>query len=548
MSITPPNTREVDGLTVAWRGAWPILLALVAVSAAVHAWVIGNTAVTARDSVGFARYALNLENPTVGYPERPSRTRLDVLRDEKHPPVYPTLVLLASWVVRPLTHTPLPEQMLLSAQLASSATALLLVFPSVFLGRALFGRSAGYLAAFLLQLLPVVARDTSDGLTDGPFLLCASAALAAAVWGFRSSRWEGFGWAGGFAGLAYLVRPEGVVAVLAVLAVCGACVVTKRLGLKAAAGRATAVAVGFLAVGGPYMLAIGDFTNKPAMSKTAGFEAEARRFVVGPPFAEAIPTHLAGRDRVKEVASTAGKEWLKATHYGVAIYAVIGVFTAWPLWTRRPEGWLLAVFAAGHLGVVFILGYKAGYISERHLLPVVLVGTLFAVGGLPGWFRLWTYLPVVGPVFRRPVWPYLTVAALAATCLPPLARPLHDNRLGHKLAGRRLAVELHRLNDDDPASTAGVVVIDHYEWAQFFAGRSVYRIPPDPPADRQTVLFAVLELKDGTPEEAGYHSDRHKAAVDLFQDKVNPPEWVATWPPNAGRESARVVLLRQNRR
>lgn len=544
MSRTPPNSREADGPSLACRGAWPAMLGLVLVSAGVHAWVIGNTAVTARDSVGLARYALNLENPTAGYPDRPGRTRLDVLREEKHPPAYPAVVLVASWVVRPLTHTPLPEQMLLSAQVASSAAAVLLVFPTVFLGWSLFGRSAGYLAAFLLQMLPVVARDTSDGLTDGLFLLSAALALAAGVWGFRSGKWQAFAWAGACAGLAYLVRPEGVVAALAVLAVCGLGVVTKRLGWKAAAGRAVAVAVGFLIVGGPYMLVIRGFTNKPAMSKTAGVEAEARRVVAGPPFAEAIPVHLAGRDRVGEVALTAGREWLKATHYGVAIYAGIGLFTAWPLWGRRPEGWLLAVFAAGQLGVVFILGYKAGYISERHLLPVVLVGTLFAVGGLPGWFRLWAYLPVIGPLFRHPVWPYLTVAALAATCLPPLARPLHDNRTGHKLAGQRLAVELGKLASYEQG---GVVVIDHYEWAQFFAGRSVYRIPPDPPADRQTVIFAVLELKDGTPEEAGFDSERHKAAVNLFQSKTNPPEWVATWPPNVGRENARVVLLRQKR-
>src|SRR5690349_18183319 len=116
------------------------LLALLGVAVAVHAWVLTHTRVTARDSIGFARIALQFENPKAAL--GPGADVVAVLMQSQHPPGYPLAVLAASWPVRAAYHADLPDQMLLSAQVASCVAAVLLVFPTYWLGRMLFGKFA----------------------------------------------------------------------------------------------------------------------------------------------------------------------------------------------------------------------------------------------------------------------------------------------------------------------------------------------------------------------------------------------------------------------
>lgn len=507
------------------------LIVLLAVAVAVHVWLVSNTVLTARDSIGFARYALALD----------VRDWKDVLKEEAHPPGYPLLVLGAYKAMG--SGEPVTDRVLLAAQVASSVTGVLIVLPTFWLGRRLFGPGVGFWSALLLQLLPVFASDTADGLSDGPFLLCTLTAIAVGTWALdRRRRWPGLLLCGLLSGLAYLIRPEGVLvpAALAVTLLLRAV----DTGFVRAIGGGLAVAVGFVAMGGPYMATIGGFTNKPA------FRAEFTA-VAGPPFAEALPPDLTGGRRLLTAVGMTGKEWMKAGHYGIAVFTVIGLtMTARRVW-KEPKFWLPALFALGQLIAVVALGYRKGYISERHLLPVVAVGVLFAVGGLPAWFRLWAKL---GPLFAWRWWPAVTCAALAvAGAVPVLNTRLHDDRLGHKLAGAKLKDAIDAL---PPEQKDGVVVLDHYQWCQFFSGRAVDGIPADPPEANQRVVFAVLEGRwqeaDGVgkwvPEAPDFGSERHQKAVAYYETYLNPPggvplEWVY-WSPEGPKDQARMVLVK----
>jgi 4-amino-4-deoxy-L-arabinose transferase-like glycosyltransferase len=490
--------------------------------------------VTARDSIGFARYALALDR----------RAWAEVLREEAHPPGYPLLVLAAYKAIG--AGEPVTDRVLLAAQAASSVTGVLVVLPTFWLGRRLFGRGLGFWAALLLQLLPVFARDTADGLSDGPFLFGILTAIAIGTWALdRRRRWPGLLVCGLLSGLAYLIRPEGVL----VPAALGVTLLLRAVdtGFVRAIGGAVAVAVGFVAMGGPYMATIGGFTNKPAFRSEFADATPAG----GPLFAEALPPDVTGGGRLMMAVAMTGKEWMKAGHYGIAVLSVIGlVMTARRVW-KEPKFWLPALFALGQLIAVVALGYRKGYISERHLLPVVAVGVLFAVGGLPAWFRLWAKLPAVGPLFAWKWWPALTCVGLAvAGAVPVLKTRLHEDRLGHKLAGAKLKEAVDALPQEQKG---GVVVLDHYQWCQFFSGRAVTAIPPDPPEANQRVVFAVLEgkwqVEDGVgrwvPEKPDFGSDRQQKAVAYF---VHPPggvpvEWVYHHPEGP-KENARMVLVK----
>src|SRR4051794_2496189 len=71
-------------------GDLPWLLVLLALAGGVRIWLIGHTEVTARDGIGFIRYAWDLHN-------RPWK---EVLRENPHPPFYPVTVLATSVPLR----------------------------------------------------------------------------------------------------------------------------------------------------------------------------------------------------------------------------------------------------------------------------------------------------------------------------------------------------------------------------------------------------------------------------------------------------------------
>ena len=244
------------------------------------------------------------------------------------------------------------------------------------------------------------------------------------------------------------------------------------------------------------------------------------------------------------------KEALKVGHYGVAVYALIGLAcVAGRVW-REPRFWMPVLYAVGQLAVVLVLGVRKGYVSERHLLPFMTVGVLFAAGGMPPWFAVWAGLARragmagLGRVLDGRWWPGVVCAGLAALgAVPVFNTRLHDDRLGHKTAGEELRKALDAL---PPDQRAGVVVIDHYQWCQFFSGEATPAIKPDPPVADQRVVFVVLEFKNGEPESPDFTSDRYQMAVNYY--RTPPPgstrEWLYPAGPDLPAASTRVALVK----
>src|SRR5205823_8214217 len=104
----------------------------------------------------------------------------DIRRHADQHPLYPLSILAVSRLLGPSFAGSTADLMRLSAQVASTAAAVLLVLPLFALGRRLFDRKVGFLTALLLQCLPVSGRILADGLSEATFLLLASSAL---YWG-----------------------------------------------------------------------------------------------------------------------------------------------------------------------------------------------------------------------------------------------------------------------------------------------------------------------------------------------------------------------------
>lgn len=461
------------------------LLVLVLASIGVHAWLVKHTAIPARDSLGYARVALNLANPSPDIDGKP-RQRIDIIRTAEQPPGYPATILIVERLLRLVPQTaglPLSERSLLAAQIANAAAAVLLTIPLYLIGRILFGRNVGFAAAMLFTVLPVPAHMTSDGLSEGVYLLVAATAILLGVRSVRNPSVGGFLLCGLATGASYLVRPEGLG-----IAICVATVIAwarlRRLWPRdLALGYLAALAAGVGLVGLPYMLLIGKLTNKPTGDTIShpfrqvnplwqGHHPETKaapRPAVGGPqlFAEWWdPIRDGWKIHELWALEAIGKELVKSSHYAICGLALFGVFAhRRQLFSPDLGMWLLLVLCALNAALMYYLAERIWYVSSRHTLMSVMLCCVLAGSAFKPLGSLLVGLPYLGRLF---MWPQAVPAGLfisiVASTVPFAFQTLHAQREGHKEAGRFLGE--HMGPGDD--------LCDPYAWAEWYSGRTLY--------------------------------------------------------------------------
>lgn len=506
------------------------LLVLLAVSLGLHAWLVSRIQVTARDGLAFARIALELSQARVT-PAHDGDTRKgvqEVLKASQHPPGYP-LAVLGTWqVVRQFSAADLPTQVLKSAQVVSLIAAALLVVPTYWLGRMLFGsKFIGLAAALLFQTLPSIAHLTSDTLTESLYLLLASTALLFGVRGLRRRSVGMFLLCGVFTALTYLVRPEGVMFLLAVGVTVAGLGVVRAWTRTEAVGKLLALGISFALTALPYMLVIGGFSNKNSVQQFMhGAPPPAWQQPHGAVRSPLLVADFYGQGSKPVWAATAVmKETSKAAHYGVFALGLVGLLAHRRRVAADPGLAVLLALAAVNLSVLAALAFKQEYVSERHTVLLVLLLSLFAAAALrPVWHSF-------GVTWKHG--PCALLALLVAGAVVPALKPPHETRLGHPHAGRYLA---EHVGPQD-------AVIDPFCWAEWYAGRTLYGVPddPKPPKARWVVIEPGKSPHSRLP--------RYQDAVNVVNDKHNVAKlmywWPETVPESEATEKAKVLVYRQ---
>lgn len=468
----PPARPATPDDRPAFRRDLALVLALVALAVALRAWSLRHTEVAARDSIGFIRYAWRLRHEP--WPE--------VVRTSEQHPGYPALVLAASEAVRHYSPGPDHRVMQRSAQLAASACGVLLVVPMFLLGRELFDRRVGFWAAAAFQCLPAGGRTLADGLSEPTFLLFAVAALWLGTRALRDGSAVAFAAAGLCGGLAYLTRPEGGLVVGATgLVLLGAQAVRAwRRPWRRVLVCGAALGAAALAVGGPLVAVTGKWTTKPTGEKVLR-TAAAGSFRPSPVVA-AAPLAVwwpEDQDRLTWGLKALGRVWVEGGNYVLAVPALLGLVCGWRRLRDRPGTWLVLLVCLGLCLVLWRVAVVAGYLSDRHMLLVLLGTTYWAAAGTA------FVGDRVGRLYPRGNWcAAALLAALAASGLPKVLEPLHANRSGFRDAGLWLAEH----------AAAADPVLDPYCWAHYYAGRLFLegRDLTPPPGHTHT-QYVVLE-------------------------------------------------------
>jgi hypothetical protein len=507
------------------------LVLLIFLAAGMRAWLMGHTAVAARDSIGFIRYALLLESTPL----------LEALRDSLQHPGYPALILAVSRPVRFFMGTT-PLSMQFSAQLASALASVLLVIPMYFLGRELFDRTAGFWGTALFQALPVSSHVMSDALSEASFLLLITTALYLAVGALRSSSAWRFALSGSFSGLAYLVRPEGALVVIAVGLV--------LLGMQSYAPWrrpwwqlcvcSLSLVVGAVTVGGPYAWAIGSFTNKPTpkeILKTAWVEEveqaaghvpagpQSEAAVRGPLLASLLALYAPDglKDRRWWGLQAIATEVVRGYQYLAGLPVLLSLFWFRDRLRKIPGAWTLLVLCLLHTFVLWRLALSVGYVSERHVLLLVLCGS-FSGAAMTALVGRRLAQACYGLPIR--VWPSVVLLLIMTGFgLPESFKPLHANRAGHRAAGLWLAE--HTIPADP--------IEDPFCWAHFYAGRVFWEGKTIPqPEGYRPIQYAVLEQSD--------HEHIRLPTIAHAQDLASRGQAVYWWPETVPEAQAKVCV------
>jgi 4-amino-4-deoxy-L-arabinose transferase-like glycosyltransferase len=531
--IPVPSSRSV------WHDVARICVLLV-LAASIRFWIITHTEVAARDSIGFIRYAMQLEH----------LPWTKVLRESQQHPGYPIVLLAVSWPVRAIMGGTTPITMQLSAQIASALAGILLVLPMYFLGRDLLNRSAGFWGTALFQCLPVSARALSDGLSEATFLLFMATALLFAVRGLRRGAAGWFVLSGLCGGFAYLTRPEGALVVIAssIVLLLAALIPGGRQQWRRILACQAGLLTAALAAGLSYALIIGTFTNKPTPNVVLGTACLDRpaaelslsrasaasptpRMTAGPLLAVYCPENLT--DRRLWAFKAIGLEVSKCLQYALVPPLLLGLAWFGKNFRSRPEVWILIVLCLLHAAVLWRLANVVGYVSDRHVLILVLCGIFTAAGAIivfGNWLVHGRSIPLA--VLKKPSspvgpsWLALTMLVLLAGLgLMESLRTLHGNRAGHRAAGLWLA---EHTNPADP-------ITDPFCWAHYYAGR-VFRegIREDGSPGYQPTNYVVIEHSD--------HDHIRLPTIRAAEDLAARGRVVYHWPEESPVAGAKILI------
>lgn len=494
------------------RQDWLRISIVFVVALFLRVWIVANTEVCARDTIGFIRFARMLD-------EQPWT---DVVRSMHQMPGYPLALSLMSKPVLALHRGPSSEAYVLSAQIVSVLASLLTIPALYFAGRTFGSKNGGFFAALMFQMLPGWLQVTSDGLSEGLFFLFVAWSFTFAVLGCAAPRAYFFALAGIFSGMAYLTRPEGA-ELMPVIGLVTLIFGLMKWGLRTTATRLALVAVGAVPFVGAYIAITGGLTNKPASRLMLHGTEAASTDRSGPtllPLAVFVDSQAQGEHaRWVHGAMMLGSETAKSLRYVGALLALAGLIVGFRTVRREPAFWLTVALAVLHALVLWRMAMVVGYLSERHTLLLVLPALIWAALALD---RSANYLTSIAPRWRFA--PVAVVVGIGLSGAGTLARPLHFNRAGHHAAGRWLAANAQAQDE----------LVDPFAWAHYYGG-FFFREGTAQPAGPKSQFIVV--------EQGSLHP--RLPLIPIASQLAQQGKAVYQWPEQA--ETAKIVVYEVKR-
>jgi hypothetical protein len=361
-----------DRAAAKWRQRYGALAAALTLTVLCQAYVIARSPVIAKDGIGFIRIARSLATDPV-----------TTLRTEDQHPGYPAMVLAVERCYHRLTGQGEFKSYLVAARLAAAACGVLATLFLWLFTRRLYDDRIADVTVLLAAVWPLFRLNAGDGLSDSPHLMFYLAGAWLAAEGLIRGR---IGWiiaAGGASGLAFWVRPEGlVVGVAAGLVFAAKFIRLRRTSRGQAIVIASVVAATVLVIV-PYVLLAGKITSKKLPFQRPVSE-HAQVFATVPPTAGLLAEPPPGGtlpDEFHHPPTLLGtlamglfelaRELAQGFYYLALIPLCAGTFAPSRPQPNRSVALLHILLMNGQGALLLLLYLTAGYISHRHVLPLV---------------------------------------------------------------------------------------------------------------------------------------------------------------------------------
>jgi hypothetical protein len=229
-----------------------------------------------------------------------------------------------------------------------------------------------------------------------------------------------------------------------------------------------------------------------------------------------------------------GSELIKAFQYMVGLPVVLGLWWFRQRMRQIPGAWVLAILCLLHCLVLWRVAVLMGYVSERHVLLLVLCGVftwaaaisrigerLLALGS-----RLWPKTFRYNPAAQGGWLSVALLVGITGSEVPELSKPLHANRAGHRAAGLWLAEHAKPWD----------YLLDPFCWAHYYAGRVFSEGKThEAPAGERKIFYVVLENTDNE------HS--RLPTVPTARTIASQGKAVYHWPEDKPANTAKVIVF-----
>ena len=470
-------------------------------------YLIVTTALVSKDGIIFIKYAQQIE-------ANPVKTMVN----EYQHPGYPLLILTAHKVTGFLHKNTTILSWIYCAQSVSLAFRLFAIVILYFIASQLFGARMSFWAVLILIALPKPAEYGSDTLSDWPHLFFLLTGLLFLLRGAATQKWWLFGFGGIAAGTGYLVRPE-----CAQLVILGSLWLGLQLLLpRHTTGKVKALSAlallfaGFLILAGPYMYLKGTvFPKKKGaqhISATKAIKASRTVFpkknIGSTPSSQQQKVPTKNNLTVSEAKPTSQFTPLNITKAFGKLVAGISETLMWffvpalliGMYKRlkvqrwyEPEKFFIIAIIVLNIPVMIWLYCKYGYMSDRHILPLLILPILYVPVGLQElavWFqkRFFTKVKSSAAINLNEQFCFLVLILIGASiCTPKLLRPIRLEKQGFRAAAQWIK------NNTD--SNATVAVPDRR--ISFYAGRKELFYENENIPKRADYIVKIYKKKTG---------------------------------------------------
>ena len=348
------------------------LVAAIVLAALCQFYIVSRSPIIAKDGMAFIRIAKSLAVDPVA-----------TLRAEDQHPGYPAMLLAFERGYRLLTGREEFDSFIAATHLASGTCGLLVIVFLWLFARGLYNDRVANVTVLLAAVWPLFRLNASDSLSDTPHLMFYLAGAWMAVEGLRTRHFRWLAGAGLASSLAFAVRPEGLLVGLAAgLAVAWEFCRVRFSPRKVLLAIAGVAAAGSLLVV-PYAIVAGKITTKKlpfhrtiteheramaAADRTTGLLAE-------PAPGGTLPDEFSRPSAILGVVALAvvelGRELAQGFYYLALIPLTAGTFARSRQRPNYPASLMHVVLMNSHAALLLLLYLTAGYISHRHVMPLV---------------------------------------------------------------------------------------------------------------------------------------------------------------------------------